>query len=181
MKKIPRHYYFAYGSNMNLEQMKKRCSSPKVLGNARLTGYKLGFYGYSGIWDGAQETVVPDLEGEVWGVLYELQFFDCEQLDGYQDVRFDGTGPYFHYPVEVIDEEQGTFDAMIYKKNILQEAMLPSTEYLNFIVQGATTQGLPPEYIKKMQIMKTKPASYPVPLMQKSKLSYMNVNCGDCG
>ena len=181
MKEIARHYYFAYGSNMNLAQIKKRCSSPKVLGTARLPGYKLGFYGYSGIWDGAQETVVTDLKSEVWGVLYELQFFDFEQLDVYQDVRFDGTGPYFHYPVAVIDGEQETFDAMIYKKNILQEALLPSAEYLNFIVQGAIEQGLPSEYITLLQNMNTKPASYAVPLAQKSKLSYMNVNCGDCG
>jgi len=181
MKKIARHYYFSYGSNMNLAQMKKRCLSPKVIGIARLPGYKLGFHGYSGIWDGGQETVVTDSESEVWGVLYELKFFDCEQLDVYQDVRFDGTGPYFHYPVDVIVEGQGTFDARIYKKNILQEAMLPSAEYLNFIVEGANQQGLPPEYITLLQNMKTKPSSYAVPLVQKSKLSYMNANCGDCG
>lgn len=181
MKKIARHYYFAYGSNMNLAQMKKRCLSPKVLGIGCLSGYKLGFYGYSGIWDGGQETVVPDLESQVWGVLYELQFFDCEQLDVYQDARFDGTGPYFHYPVDVIIEKQGTFDARIYKRNILQEVKLPSVEYLNFIVQGAIQQGLPPDYITLLQNMKTKAASYAVPLVQKSKLSYMNANCGDCG
>lgn len=52
--------YFAYGSNMNLAQMKQRCSSPKVLGIVRLPGYKVEFFGYSSIWDGAQETVVPD-------------------------------------------------------------------------------------------------------------------------
>lgn len=181
MKENTRHYYFAYGSNMNLAQMKKRCSSPKVLGIARLPGYKVEFYGYSGIWDGGQESVVPDLQSEVWGVLYELQFFDCEQLDVYQDVRFDGTGPYFHYPVEVIDKERATFDAMIYKKNILQDAVPPSIEYLQFIVQGAMEQGLPLEYINLLQNKNTKPASYAVPLVQKSKLSYMNTNCGDCG
>lgn len=181
MKNMTRHYYFAYGSNMNLAQMKQRCLSPKVLDIARLPGYKVEFYGDSAIWDGAQETVVPDLGSEVWGVLYELQFFDCEQLDVYQDARFDGTGPYFHYPVDVIHREQGIFDARIYKKNILQEAKLPSAEYLNFIVQGAIEQGLPAEYITLLQNKKTKPASYAVPLVQKSKFSYMNAICGDCG
>lgn len=179
MKEIA-HYYFAYGSNMNLAQMKQRCLNPKVLGIARLPGYRVEFYGYSGIWDGAQETVVPDLQSEVWGVLYELQFFDCESLDGHHDVRIDGTGPYFHYPVDVIDREQGTIDAMIYKKNILQETKFPSTEYLNFIVQGAKEQGLPEEYITLLQTKKTQPASYPVPIVQKSKLSYMNLTCDAC-
>jgi len=175
------YYYFAYGSNMNLTQMKQKCSSPKVLGIARLPGYKVEFYGYSAMWDGAQETVVPDHQSEVWGVVYELNYFDCEQLDGYQDVRIDGMGPYFHYPVDVIDMNQATIDAMLYKKNILQEAKFPSTEYLKFIVQGAKEQGLPKEYITHLKNMKTKPASYSVPSAQKSRLSYMNANCNECG
>jgi len=180
MKKIV-HHYFAYGSNMNLTQIRQRCSSPKVVGIARLPGYRIGFHGESGIWDGGQETVVPDQEAEVWGVLYELTFSDCEQLDMYQDVRFDGTGPYFHYPVDVIDLDQQPIDTMIYKKAILGKPELPSTEYLNFIVQGAKEQGLPETYITYLQNMQTVPASYAVPLVRKSKLSYMAANCGDCG
>jgi hypothetical protein len=179
MKKIA-HHYFAYGANMNLAQMKQRCSSPKVLGIARLPGYKVGFYGYSAIWDGAQETVIPDWRSEVWGVVYKLQFFDCEQLDVYQDVRFDGTGPYFHYPI-MVEIQQATLGALMYKKNILREAQLPSTEYLNFIVQGATEQGLPEGYITLLQNTQTKPASYDVPIARKSKLSYISAMCGDCG
>ena len=175
------HRYFAYGSNMNLMQMKQRCSSPKVLGIARLPGYRVEFYGYSAIWDGAQETVVPDLESEVWGVLYELQFFDCEQLDVYVDARFDGTGPYFHYPVDVIDIEQGMIDAMIYKKDKCGEGTNPSTEYLNFIIQGAKEQGLPEGYIAFLQNKITKPASYAVPILRRSKFSWTSATCGDCG
>lgn len=175
------HYYFAYGSNMNLAQMKQRCPGCKVLGIARLSGYKVEFYGDTGVWDGGQETVIHDPKSEVWGVVYELQFFDCEQLDVYQDVRFDGTGPYFHYPLDVISAEGKTFSVMLYKKNILQEVTLPSAEYLKFIVQGAIEQGLPAEYISLLQNKQTKTASYVVPIPQKSKLSYMNVSCGDCG
>lgn len=180
MKKVI-HHYFAYGSNMNLAQMKQRCSSPKVLGIARLPGYRVDFFGESAIWDGAQDTVISDPASEVWGVLYELTFSDCEQLDDYVDVRFDGTGPYFHYPVDVIDIEQRTINAMIYKKDKCGEVLPPSAEYLNFIIQGAKEQGLPEEYIVILQNRITKPAAYAVPMRRKSRLSYMNVDCGDCG
>lgn len=173
-------YYFAYGSNMNLAQMKQRCSSAKVIGIARLPGYKVEFYGYSANWDGAQETVVPDPQSEVWGVLYELQVFDWDALDGYQDARSDGLGQYFHYPVEVIDREQGMIKAIIYKKNILNEAKPPSAEYLDFIMQGAKEQGLPEEYLTLLQTKETKLASYVVPMKQKSKSSYLNVSCDTC-
>ncbi|HEY8910206.1 MAG TPA: gamma-glutamylcyclotransferase family protein [Desulfosporosinus sp.] len=177
MEKIAR-YYYAYGANMNLAQMKQRCSNPKVLGIARLPGYKVEFYGYSALWDGAQETVVPDLQSEVWGVLYELQFHDCESLDTFQDARVNGMGAYFHYPVDVITMDQETIAAIIYKKDVLQEAKFPSAEYLDFIVQGAKEQGLPAEYITLLENKKTRPASYAVPMVHKSNMS---ADCSDCG
>jgi hypothetical protein len=180
MKEVA-HRYFAYGSNMNFAQMKQRCSSPKVLGIARLPGYRVEFYGYSAIWDGAQETVVPDWKSEVWGVLYELQFFDCEQLDVYQDARLSGTGAYFHYPVDVIAMQQGSIDVMIYKKDILGDEKSPSTEYLNFIIQGAKERGLPKEYIALLQDKITHPASYAVPIIRNSKFNWTSATCGDCG
>jgi hypothetical protein len=180
MKKIT-HHYFAYGSNMNLMQMKQRCTSAKVFGIARLPGYRVDFYGYSAIWDGAQETVVPDKKSEVWGVLYDLKFFDFEQLDAHVDARFDGTGPYFHYPVDVIDMQKETIDAMIYKKDKCGEEMSPSMEYLNFIIQGAKEQGLPAEYVAILQNKLTRPASYAVPIIKKTKFSWTSATCGDCG
>ena len=38
-------YYFAYGSNMNLEQMKYRCPAAEVVENVRLENYRLAFRG----------------------------------------------------------------------------------------------------------------------------------------
>lgn len=180
MQKIV-HHYFAYGADMNLAQMQQRCSRPKVIGIARLPGYRVEFYGYSAIWDGAQETVIADSKSEVWGVLYELQFSDCEQLDFYVDARFDGTGPYFHYPLDVIDVEQKTIDTRIYKKDKCGEEASPSTEYLNFIIQGAKEHGLPEDYISLLRSKITKPATYTVPIIRKSRFSYMALTCGDCG
>lgn len=42
MKEI---YYFAYGSNMNLDQMEYRCPDAEVVENVRLEGYRLAFCG----------------------------------------------------------------------------------------------------------------------------------------
>ena len=38
-------YYFAYGSNMNLDQMAYRCPEASVVENVRLDGYRLTFCG----------------------------------------------------------------------------------------------------------------------------------------
>ena len=40
-----RKYYLAYGSNLNLEQMKKRCPSFKVIDTIDLQGYRLVYKG----------------------------------------------------------------------------------------------------------------------------------------
>lgn len=155
--------YFAYGSNLNLSLMRQKCAKSRVLGIARLADHRIGFYGYSVTWDGAVETVVPDPQSEVWGVLYQLESFDWERLDNCEDVRADGTGEYFHYPVEVVDAQQQVYEASIYKKARLGTAETPTEEYLALIIQGAQEQGLPDAYIKSLQQISTQPASYDVP------------------
>ena len=51
-------YYFAYGSNMNLEQMKYRCPAAEVVENVRLENYRLAFRGRApppGRWGAAPQ------------------------------------------------------------------------------------------------------------------------------
>ena len=47
MKKIRAKYYIAYGSNLNLEQMARRCPTAKVVGSTTLKNYRLMFRGGS--------------------------------------------------------------------------------------------------------------------------------------
>jgi len=172
--------YFAYGSNLNLEMINQKCTKPRILGIAKLAGHKLGFYEHSVIWDGAVETVVPDTQSEVWGALYQLESYAWEQLDNCEDVRLDGSGEYFHYPVEVLDEQNELQDASMYKKARLGEAKQPSTEYLNIIIQGAKEQGLPENYIAILQNIASKPASYTVPRQRKQGNQQPSVGCDGC-
>jgi len=73
--------YLAYGSNMNLEQMAKRCPTAKLLGPAVLKGWKLIFRGTDG---GAVATIEPKEGGEVPTVLWELEPEDEAALDRYE-------------------------------------------------------------------------------------------------
>ncbi len=160
--------YFAYGANLNLAQMRQRCPKPCVVGIACLPGYRIGFYGHSVKWDGAMETIVPDPQSEVWGVLYQLDAFEWQQLDSYQDVRANGRGAYFHFPVEVQDMQQSVITAITYKKDILGKPERPSSEYLNLIIQGACEHGLPESYVAALSGISTKPALYAVPRKQRN-------------
>lgn len=179
----PMRLYFAYGSNINPEHMGLKCSDPKVLGIARLAGYRVDFFGYSTTWDGAVETVVEDAAADIWGVLYQLDEFDWNRLDNCEDVRVDGTGEYFHYPVEVITEQGKATAAILYRKARQGTPEIPSQEYLKLIVKGAEKQKLPDKYVAGLKAVAAKPASYAVP----RRPSYSRVGaaggasgCGDC-
>lgn len=172
--------YFAYGSNLKLEKMLEKCHKPIPVSIARLANHKIAFYGHSVIWDGAVETVVADDQSEVWGVLYQLGAYAWDQLDNCEDARLDGTGEYFHYPVEVLDEQQTVREASIYKKARLGKEELPSTEYLSIILEGAKEQGLPEIYIETLKTIATKPASYSVPRLRKQSKIEPSSGCDGC-
>ena len=57
-------YYFAYGSNMNHEQMKKRCPSGKFITRALLSGYKYVYDGYSSSGKGAVSNIIKSANRE---------------------------------------------------------------------------------------------------------------------
>jgi len=176
-----RDLYFAYGANMNLQQIRSRCNSPVAVSIARLANHRLGFYGYSGVWDGALETVEPMVGAEVWGVLFALSRLDWERLDDWQGARMDGCGMYFHFPVTVTDQDGRAVSARMYKKDITGSAQEPSQEYLEHIVRGASEHGLPPDYIEALMKRKARKASSSVPMWSGFNLAATaGISCADC-
>jgi gamma-glutamylcyclotransferase len=175
-------YYFAYGSNMNMEQLRSRGVEPLSAVVAKLPDHRISFHGYSRTWDGAVETVVRDSGGEVWGVIYELTLWDADRLDTWQDVRLDGTGAYFLFPAEVIDTEGKKRAVLLYKKDVLGAEGKPSREYMDFIIRGALEHGLPADYIDSLRRTETKKAEYEVPRPEKSNRGSLLMNsCSACG
>lgn len=70
MRKIEERYYFAYGSNMNLGQMRFRCPDAEVVGNVRLEDYRLAFRGRAP--GNGVATVLPEKGSCVDGVLWRI-------------------------------------------------------------------------------------------------------------
>ena len=71
----PTTFYFAYGSNLHLKQMKRRCPSSKYVGKARLVNYRwqINERGYAN---------VVEAEGHwVDGLVYEINTPDEAKLD----------------------------------------------------------------------------------------------------
>ena len=70
--------YIAYGSNLNLEQMKRRCPDSRVIGTAMLENYELEFRGVA--------TVVPKKGSAVPILVWEISPQDEKNLDKYEGV-----------------------------------------------------------------------------------------------
>ena len=84
MNKQPK-IYFAYGSNLNLEDMKVRCPTARLLGAGRAEGHELMFRGHT---PGASFlTVVPSPDHFVPIAAFEVYEEDIRALDDYEDVQ----------------------------------------------------------------------------------------------
>ena len=76
MPDMPERLYFAYGSNINLDQMAFRCPAAEVVSPVTLNGYRLLFRGVA--------TIAPDPVAQVKGLLWRLTP-ECERaLDRYE-------------------------------------------------------------------------------------------------
>lgn len=77
-----KRYYIAYGSNLNIRQMRIRCPHARVIGTAVINDYELLFKGSR---TGAYLTIEPKEGGEVPVAVWEVTESDETALD--QDIR----------------------------------------------------------------------------------------------
>ncbi|MFC2019536.1 gamma-glutamylcyclotransferase family protein [Chloroflexota bacterium] len=123
-------YYFAYGSNLNQEQMHERCPDSKPLFIATLPNYKLVFSGYSRKWHGGVATIKAFRGERVSGAIYEVSEGDLGRLD-----RHEGPG-YRRLNINVFYEDGEPTAAVTYIKAGQLEETRPAREYLALIQQG---------------------------------------------
>jgi cation transport regulator ChaC len=139
----PMFYYFAYGSCMCPVDLKRSLGENThefVIGPAVLMGYRLGFFRRSlrrncGVLD-----VIKDPASMVEGVLYKLPW----RLSALLDEREEG---YCHETIEVISQGQRYANVRTYTViEKLTEEHAPSDWYLDVVLRGAVTCGLPEQY-----------------------------------
>lgn len=131
-------YYFAYGSNLNRQQMKERCpeSQPKL--SATLHHYRLIFAGWSRQWRGGTASIKPMRGERLPGGIYEITESDLKRLD-----RYEGC-PESHDRIKVIvNTDTGeAIEAFTYVRTRQAEETKPAPEYLKIIQQGYRDWGL---------------------------------------
>jgi gamma-glutamylcyclotransferase (GGCT)/AIG2-like uncharacterized protein YtfP len=130
--------YFAYGSNMDVAQMRSRVPGSRLLGAAYLSEHAFLFSGYSQTWGGAVANVTPKLRSRVFGVVYELPAGGLARLDG-----FEGYPAHYQRKQATVRfaNGRGRFVAELYYKRVLAAAAPPSPEYVKTLLAAIKRHG----------------------------------------
>jgi gamma-glutamylcyclotransferase (GGCT)/AIG2-like uncharacterized protein YtfP len=125
--------YFAYGSNLNLFQMKRRCKDSIFLKKINLKDFRLTFRSKYRAAD-----IEPKKNSIVPGALFEISKSDEKKLDVYEDYPSLYRKFYFTY----------------YGKKVMTYTMVnkttfrfPTERYLNVVKRGYKDCGLDSKYL----------------------------------
>lgn len=123
---------FAYGSNLSLKQMRKRCPGARAVCAGTLFGYCLEFVGYSWCWHGAVANVRPSPGSKIQGVLYAGSDKELGNLDVYEGAP----GVYSRHSRLIATEFGPLVTAEVYIHQEPEVKYTPSRAYLRKIGSG---------------------------------------------
>ncbi|MBQ4435849.1 MAG: gamma-glutamylcyclotransferase [Clostridia bacterium] len=129
-----RRYYIAYGSNLNVQQMRYRCPSARIIGTAEVPDYRLLFKGSK---TGAYLTIEPSEGQSVPVAVWEVTGDDERALDRYEGF------PAFYYKAEMKLPITGiksgkvrTRTVFVYIMHEDRQAGIPSKYYMDVCREG---------------------------------------------
>lgn len=142
---MSKRYYIAYGSNLNIPQMRMRCPGARIIGTSVIEDYQLLFKGSK---TGSYLTIEPMEGAEVPVVIWEVTETDEKALDRYEGY------PNFYYKKEMTLDIKGIRtgkvrrrDAFIYIMHEERELGIPSWYYVNTCLDGYRAFGFDEKYL----------------------------------
>ncbi|XP_071539038.1 gamma-glutamylcyclotransferase-like [Panulirus ornatus] len=141
--------YFAYGSNLLKERIHINNPSARMVTVGKLRDYRLDFNYFSRRWQGAAATIVEDPGNYLYGVLWEIDNEDMDNLDRQEGVQH---GIYKVLEVDVETPSGENVKARSYQIICpMEEDRRPSSVYMDVIIGGARENGLPEDYIRFLE------------------------------
>lgn len=129
-----KRYYIAYGSNLNITQMRSRCPSARIIGTGEIPGYRLLFKGSR---TGSYLTIEPCEGASVPVAAWEISKADERALD-----RYEGC-PTFYYKKELRLPIKGIRTGLVRDRNVFVYIMheerafgLPTRFYVDVCLEG---------------------------------------------
>ncbi len=119
--------YFAYGSNLNHQQMAKRCNGAKFVKKHILRCYKLCFSHKTNQSIYGHANIVKNKKSKVYGVIWNINKKDEKELDWYEGVDYN----YYQKDYFTLNKKK----VLVYvQKNYYQKK--PNSTYLHTIIEG---------------------------------------------
>lgn len=142
---MKKRYYIAYGSNLNIEQMKRRCPQARIIGTAEIKDYELLF---KGSLTGSYLTIEKSMGSRVPAAVWETTEADEAALDRYEGF------PTFYYKAEMELDIKGIRTGRIRHRNcyvyIMHEERkigVPSYYYVDTCLEGYRAFGFDESYL----------------------------------
>ena len=130
---MKKRYYLAYGSNLNISQMEKRCPASRIYGTATINGYELLFKGSK---SGAYLTIEKKKGGQVPVAVWILSPADEKNLDWYEGF------PDYYYKKDIkitcmaLDGKPKKINAFAYIMHENRKLGEPSRHYVRSCQEG---------------------------------------------
>lgn len=134
-------FYLAYGSNLNIQQMKHRCPSAKIVGTAEIEGYELLFKGSK---TGSYLTIEKAENSGVPVGVWEVSADDEHRLDVYEGY------PDFYYKTEMeVTVNRRKIKAFVYIMHENRPLGIPSDRYVRTCLEGYRDFGFDRRYLER--------------------------------
>ena len=131
---MAKRYYIAYGSNLNIPQMRWRCPSARIIGTSEIQDYRLLFKGSQ---TGAYLTIEPHVGSSVPVAAWEVSAEDELALDHYEGY------PRFYFKKEMKLPIKGIRTGRIHQRAVFVYIMdegrpygIPTKNYVSICQQG---------------------------------------------
>lgn len=128
--------YVAYGSNLHLVQMKRRCSESKLIGTGYIKGYELRFKGVA--------TITPNKTRKVLVAVFNISSNDELELDKYEGI----SNKLYRKEIILVTLDSGEIiECMVYILNNNRPDKMPSIYYMDIILTAYRELGFDLKYL----------------------------------
>lgn len=138
--------YFAYGANMDADELTRRVGPVEPVGIAHLADHRLVFNRHGGtLWDGGVSSVILSPGESVFGVVWRMSPEALAVLD-----RIESPDAYQRLTKEVVVTDGRRLACHIYV-SYPQMEMAPAAAYLALLISAAEKANLPATHIAMLK------------------------------
>ena len=152
-------FYFAYGSNLDWTQMKKRCPGAKIVRPGRLPHYRLDFTRDEAGYEGGVADIVPEPDSDVWGLVYEITKSDLKKLDEFEAYP----EAYYRFLTNIECTDKTMVNVWTYSVVNKQGFVRPADFYMKWIRKAAAELEFPEDYQLYLKSVPTQNSSMSPP------------------